>query len=130
MTPPSQDIPERGDIFYADIPEGESVGSEQRGRRPVLVVSVNIINSNLPVCVVIPLSKQLHKKNRQHRILISESEKIQSPNTGGCKGDSLVLTEQIRMISRDRLDPKKIAKLKPMGLGAVEAGMKYILGLP
>jgi mRNA-degrading endonuclease toxin of MazEF toxin-antitoxin module len=35
----------RGDIFYAEMPEDGSAGSEQYGSRPVLVLSVGAINT-------------------------------------------------------------------------------------
>ncbi len=120
--------PQRGDIFWADFPSNQSAGSEQRGRRPVLVVSVSVINA-LPICIIVPLTSQLNKANRHHRIILIESHKIQEPGTQGCRGDSLALTEQIRSISRIRLDAQRIAKLKPTAMAAVEAGIKYVLGI-
>lgn len=129
MTFSSQEIPRRGDIFWAALPDSESIGSEQHGGRPVVVVSVDIVNSNLPICVIVPLSNKLDKANREHRIRIVESEKIQEPGTKGCPGESLALTEQIRCISRRRLDPKRVARLKPVSIAAIESGIKYILGL-
>jgi mRNA-degrading endonuclease toxin of MazEF toxin-antitoxin module len=107
-----------------------AVGSEQYGKRPVLVISIDNINSSLPICVVVPLSEQLHKANRNHRIRIPESEKIQETGTRGCPGESLALTEQVRCISRERLDPKRVARLKSVAVAAVEAGVKYVLGIP
>lgn len=122
--------PQRGDIFWASLPAYQSVGSEQRGTRPVLVVSVDSINSRLPICVVVPLSEQVQKVNRLFRILILEAEKIDEPGTIGCPGESLALTEHIRSISRDRLDPQRVARLRPNAMAAVEAGIKYVLRLP
>ena len=130
MTIPTRDIPERGDIFWADLPSYDSVGSEQRGARPVLILSVNIINASLPICVIVPLSAQLAKANTNHRIRVLESERIQKPGTQGRGGESLALTEQVRCIARKRLDPKRVARLKSVALASVEAGVKYVLGLP
>lgn len=130
MSPPEPETPQRGDIFWAELPSVESNGSEQHGRRPVVVLSVNVINFSLPICVIVPLSGQISKENRHHRIKIPESQKIQEPGTSGCQGDSIALTEQIRCISRTRLDQRKVARLKPVAIGAVEAGIKYVLGLP
>jgi len=96
----------------------------------VLVLSVDAVNRAIPVCVVVPLSHQLDKANRQFRIRIVESGKINESGTKGSPGDSVALTEQIRCISRQRLDPKRVAYLKPVALAAVEAGVKYVLGLP
>jgi len=125
-----KDIPRRGDIFWAKLPLTASQGSEQYGDRPVLVLSIDAINSSLPIAVVVPLSERLHKANNKYRIRIPESEKIQESGTAGCKGESLALTEQIRCISRDRLGDKRLARLTPSAVAAVESGVAYILGIP
>jgi mRNA interferase MazF len=44
----------RWDVYLADLEP--SAGSEQGGRRPVLVVSNNDFNSVMPVITVIPLT--------------------------------------------------------------------------
>jgi mRNA interferase MazF len=127
---PSGPAPRRGDIFWADFPLTESEGSEQHGRRPALVVSADAINDRLPIVVVVPLSANVGKQNRQHRIRILEKGKIQEPGGPGCPGDSLALTEQIRIISKRRLDPNRVARLTPRAMAAVEAGIEYVLALP
>ncbi len=137
-TPISQLAPRRGEIYWAELPELESVGSEQRGRRPVLVmsevliVSVDNVNKDVPICVIVPLTGVITKTPRQFRIRIPQSEKIDEPGTSGCPGDSLALTEQIRCISVSRLDKRKgkVAQVTPQAIAAVEAGIKYVLKLP
>jgi mRNA-degrading endonuclease toxin of MazEF toxin-antitoxin module len=96
----------------------------------VLIISVNIVNSTLPICIVVPLTSQLDKPNRVHRIRVLESHKVQELGTNGCPGDSLALTEQVRCISRERLDGKRVARLKSVAIAAVESGIKYVLGIP
>ena len=49
----------RGDIFLADL--GESIGSVQRGERPVLVVQNNKGNKYSPTVTVIPITTKIHK---------------------------------------------------------------------
>ena len=122
--------PHRGDIFWADFPGDECIGSEQKGRRPVAVISVDIINSKFPICIVVPLTSKLDKPNPMHRIRVHESSKTQEAGTDGCMGDSLALTEQLRCIARSRLDQKRVAKLSPAAVAAIEAGVKYVLGIP
>lgn len=133
MSTPELQTPKRGDIFWADLPEDESVGNEQKGRRVVLVFSSNKVNDALKQegCVVVPLTRQVHKENRYFRIRILESYKI--PEQGHSRevaGDSLALTEQIRFISRDRMDARRVASLNPLALAAVESGVKFVLGIP
>jgi len=129
MNAGNRNVPRRGDIFWADFPLTESVGSEQHKERPALVVSADAVNFALPVCIVVPLSTQMDKW-RQHRIRIHESDKIQEPGTAGCPGESLALTEQIRVVSVERLSLKRIACLKPAAMAKVEAGIRYVLAIP
>jgi mRNA-degrading endonuclease toxin of MazEF toxin-antitoxin module len=125
------DTPKRGDIFWADFPPIETIGNEQEGSRPVLVISTDLINDALRDngCVVIPLTKQIHKANRNFRIRILEKHRIAEPNAPQVlKGDSVALTEQTRFISRDRMGDKRIARVTTLALGAVETGVKFVLG--
>jgi mRNA-degrading endonuclease toxin of MazEF toxin-antitoxin module len=128
--------PKRGDIFWAKLPAIESVGSEQRDDRPVvvmsevMVVSIDEINDQVPICVIVPLTNALEKENRKNRIRIPANFKVDEPGTKGSPGDSLALTEQIRCISVERLDRKRVAYLKPTARNAVEGGIKYVLRIP
>ena len=139
---PARAIPSRGDIWWAKFPQLETVGSEQGKDRPIVVLSVgplpvvvitaDPINAALPkICIVVPLSSIVEKANRQFRILIPESQKITEPGTGGCPGDSVALTEQTRCISTERLcNQKRVGRLKTEAIASVEAGVRYVLGIP
>lgn len=123
--------PQRGDIYWLEIKKEQTLGSEQYGYRPWLVVSANSIHG-LPVVVAVPLTSELHKIEgaRQFRILIPEKEKIQEPgHTKGCPGESLALTEQVRVLSAERLPPQRAARLTERALGAVEAGIAFVLDI-
>jgi len=76
-----------------------TLGSEQRGTRPVLVMSSNAVNHVLPVCTVIPLTslKQGDK--------IYPTEVLLSANLTGLQKDSIAMIHQIRTIAHERLDP-------------------------
>ena len=50
-------IYQRGDIYYADL--GEGIGSEQRGYRPVIIVSNDIGNKHSPTVIAVPLTSRL-----------------------------------------------------------------------
>ena len=82
----------RGDIFLADL--GESIGSVQRGERPVLVVQNNKGNKYSPTVTVIPITTKIHKSKEfpTHTIL---------DHIGGEKSASIA--EQITTIRRDNL---------------------------
>lgn len=81
----------RGQIYYADL--DSSLGSEQGGVRPVLVIQNNIGNRHSPTLIVAALTGQIYvKRNLPTHLLI--------PSSVGLKMDSIVLLEQIRTIDR------------------------------
>ncbi|MGH9743897.1 MAG: type II toxin-antitoxin system PemK/MazF family toxin, partial [Candidatus Acidiferrum sp.] len=49
----------RGEVFQAYL--DPVVGSEQGGRRPVLIVSRNALHTNLPIVIVVPLTGRENK---------------------------------------------------------------------
>jgi mRNA interferase MazF len=73
-------------------------GSEQAGRRPVLVVSREHINQVLPVVNVVPLTS-LKSPGRQ----IYPNEVLLPAGTGGVDNDSIALCYQIRTLDKSRL---------------------------
>ena len=46
----------RGAIFYADL--GDTIGSEEKGIRPVLIVQNDIGNRFSPTTIIAPISTQ------------------------------------------------------------------------
>lgn len=89
----------RYDIVQADL--SGTVGSEQGGIRPVLVIQNDIGNKHSPTTIVMPFSKRTHKNpNQPTHTLIKKSADT------GLKMDSLLLGEQIRVISSERIKKK------------------------
>ena len=119
--------PRKGELYWVKLDQHEARGSEQHGRRPFVVVSSNAINSAFPVVIAVPLTTKLNKKNRQHRIFIPKGEMILE---GSEKlQDSIALTEQLRVLSTDRLE-SRAGRLTSTAIAAVEAGIQYVLALP
>lgn len=73
-------------------------GSEQRGMRPVLVISNDIVNHLLPISTVLPLSSI----KPGDKIYPTEIE-LPSASTG-LPRDSVAMAQQIRTVSHTRLD--------------------------
>lgn len=115
----------RGDVFWVQLDPIQ--GSEQKGPRPCVVVSNNIIHAQ-QIAIVVPLTSQI-KKIRQHRIHIPPKEIIVGPGEKGLTGDSMALTHQVRVVSFLRLDETRVARFTPAAMGSIEAGLVFVLDL-
>ncbi len=81
------------EIWYADL--NPVKGSEQRGFRPVVVISGNVVNQHLNVVIACPLTTKV--KGYKGNVILE-------PNTeNGLSLQSEVLTFHIRSISKERL---------------------------
>jgi mRNA-degrading endonuclease toxin of MazEF toxin-antitoxin module len=67
---------------------------------------------------------------RHFRIRILQSEITLDPGSTLMPGDRIALTHQLRALSTERLDSKRQGKLSIAALGALEAGIAYILDMP
>jgi mRNA-degrading endonuclease toxin of MazEF toxin-antitoxin module len=122
--------PQRGDIYWVNIPKQHTVGTEQYKQRPWLVISSNTINSqNLRLIVGVPLTTKVVKQNRQFRILISASEILTEPGAS-FSGDQLALTEQVRALAIERIEFPRVARVTDTALYAVESGLAFVLDMP
>ncbi len=74
-------------------------GSEQAGRRPVLVVSREDNNQVLPVVNVIPLTSV-----KSLNVFVYPNEVLVPAHTGGLTVDSIALCYQIRTLDKTRLE--------------------------
>src|SRR5438045_839243 len=88
--------PNRGEIWLVDLGMGR--GHEQAGQRPALVVSDDAFNQGpAGLVMVVPLtSKVLKSKHIPAHIPVA-------PPEGGLKTPSVILCDQLRTISKDRL---------------------------
>jgi mRNA interferase MazF len=84
-------------VFLATL--DPTKGSEQAGKRPVLVISRERINQLLPVVNVIPLTS-LKSTSRT----IYPNEVLLPAGIAGLKVDSIALCYQIRTLDKSRLE--------------------------
>ena len=84
-------------IFLASLDPTQ--GSEQAGKRPVLVISRERINQLLPVVNVIPLTS---RKSASRTIY--PNEVLLPASIAGVKVDSIALCYQIRTLDKSRLE--------------------------
>jgi mRNA interferase MazF len=88
--------PIRGEIWLADL--GTARGHEQLGQRPVLVVSDDAFNAGLSGLVMaVPLTSKVGRSKT-----IPAHIRVDPPE-GGLKTPSVILCDQLRTISKDRL---------------------------
>jgi len=87
------------DVYLADL--NPTIGREQRGKRPVLIISNNYENL-LDVVTILPLTS-LKKNRRVYPNEVLLKDELEKP--------SLVLCQQIRTISKQRL-VKRLTNIK------------------
>ncbi len=97
----------RGEVYQADL--NPIAGSEQGGKRPVLIVSRNALNVNAPIVIVAT------------HVELTAGE-------GGLVKDSVALCEQVRAISKNRLT-KKIGQVSMQKMSMVDAALKISMDL-
>lgn len=89
----------RYDILQADL--SGTVGSEQGGIRPVLIIQNDIGNLHSPTTIVMPFSTKIFKNSNQptHTLIRKSADT-------GLKMNSILLGEQMRVISSQRIKKK------------------------
>ena len=83
----------RGDIYYADL--NPTVGCEQGGVRPVLIIQNNVGNHFSPTVIAAAITSRRKKDMPTHVLLDEEGTRLFS--------DSRIMLEQVRTIDRERL---------------------------
>ena len=109
----------RGDIFYANL-DG-TIGSEQSGIRPVIVVQNDIGHKYSPTTIIVPLTKKV-------RLKINQPTHFWINPFGNIRFDSIVLTEQIRVIDKSRLK-EKIGVMNNKAMQEIDNKILIALGL-
>lgn len=84
----------RGEIYFADL--DPHYGSEQGGKRPVIVIQNNTGNKFAPTVIVAAVTSKVSKKPSQPtHVLIEQNPAFSRP--------SVVLLEQIFTIDKERI---------------------------
>lgn len=86
----------QGEIWMSDL--NPVIGSEQAGRRPVVILSGNLMNKFLQVVITAPLTSKI--KNYQGNPILEPSP------SNGLKLESELMVFHIRSISKNRLIEK------------------------
>jgi mRNA interferase MazF len=112
----------RGDIYWAQL--APRSGSEQRGRRPVVVVSHDSFNqvSSWRSVIVVPVSTSTAQARRGPTAIDLPA------GSGGLARQSVVLCHQVTTLDRQKLH-QTIGTLSPAFLARVSAGLRAALDL-
>ena len=112
-------LPSRGEVWLADL--SPTIGREQSGLRPCLVVSVNQFNHGpAELVIVVPLTS----KDKSIPLHVKVASKDAGLNVA-----SFIKSEDIRSVSRKRL-VKKIGMVSERIMDEVVDCMKILLDIP
>ena len=109
----------RGDLFWVDLDPVK--GSEQSGRRPVLVLQNDVGNVYAPTTIVAPLTTSQFAKEYPTNVFLLKG-------TAGLKSNSTIMLSQIRVVDKTRLE-NKIGQLSQKFIDKVDEAIKVSLGL-
>ena len=109
----------RGDLFWVNL--NPVKGSEQEGRRPVLILQNDIGNEYAPTTIIAPLTTSKFSKEYPTNATIPKG-------LAGLTSGSTVLLAQIRVIDKARLE-SKIGHLNEKYMNTVDIALKVSLGL-
>lgn len=109
----------RGEIYLADL--DPTRGSEQAGRRPVLVSQHNLINRFSRTVICIPFTSNLRRAQLPSCLLVLAGE-------GGLSRDSVALCHQMRVLDQSRL-VTRLGRVSDEMLAEVERVVAFTLGM-
>jgi len=112
----------RGDVYVADLRPRS--GSEQTGRRPVIIISNDGFNltPNWRSIIVVPLSTSISQALRRQTVVhISSGE-------GGLSRDGSALCHQVTTLDRGKLK-QWLGELSEAKMSEIERGLKAALDL-
>jgi len=109
----------RGEVWMADL--APTVGSEQSGIRPVLVVQTDRANAHSPHSIIIPFTSRIRQRLLPSHVLVPAGE-------GGLTLDSVALAEQIRAIDLARLI-RRMGDLPAPRMTEVDNALRTVLSL-
>ncbi len=109
----------RGEIYYADL--SPTVGSEINKRRPVLIVSNDANNRAANTVTVLPITSNISKVYPFEILLSSKESALPKP--------SKAQAQQIRTISRERLQGAAVGRLGPTLMRKAEDAVRLHLDL-
>jgi mRNA interferase MazF len=111
----------RGEIYFVNLNPVQ--GREQAGQRPVLVLSIDLIN-NLPLVVTVVVGTRGEKVQRDYPTNVRVA-----PKDSGLPVETVFLCFQIRSLDPQRFLVAPSGKLGEQIMNRVENAVRYCLGL-
>lgn len=117
MQTPGKNYPKRGEIYVANL--DPAFGREVHKKRPVLIISNDILNRDLPTVIMIPFSSIVPVNTGPDLVAFNHK--------GLHKQSSLVVnhlgtTDKVRLV-------KKIGRISKQKLSEIEEAIRLVLGL-
>ena len=112
--------PSEGDVL--EIDGDAAVGHEQRGRRPVLVISVDVLHSTLDLAMVCTITTHGGRSAGARHAL-------EVPLPAGLPVKGVVIPQQLRTIDWKARNAKALCKVPRSTLQATRARLKTLLGI-
>ena len=112
----------RGDVFWADLVPRS--GSEQTGRRPVIIISHDGFNQTPNWCsiIVVPVSTSTVQLQRALTVVPLPQGAVSLPQS------SAAICHQVTTLDRSKLS-QRVGALPPDVLARVEHGLKVAMDL-
>ena len=109
----------RGEIYYANL--SPAVGSEMDKRRPILIVSNDANNRAANTVTILPITSNVTR--------IYPFEVLLNPEDSGLSKPSKVQAQQVRTISKQRINSDAVGKIGEEIMQLVDAAIKLHLDL-
>lgn len=109
---------QKGDIYYAML--DPVIGSEQKGKRPVVVIQNNLANKHSPTVIIAPITTILKKLYIPTHIVINKNNFL--------KKDSTILVEQVRVIDKSRIE-KFLGRLTNLQMKQIDQALINAFGI-
>ena len=109
----------RGEVWLADL--NPSLGHEQTGQRPVLVVSADPFNQS-PAGLVIAVPFTTRRRGLPTHLEVR-------PPDGGLREVSFAMCDQLRALAADRLAARPFGSVSPSVMRAVADRLRLLLDL-
>lgn len=108
----------RGEVYWVDFDPAK--GSEQKGRRPALVIQNNTGNQLSSTTIVAALTTRPMKRRYPFHVPLP---------AGILPEDGTIMCEQLRTVDQSRLEGRPIALLRDDVMEEVDEAIKRSLGL-